>query len=217
MHNPSFLQKRDSPNFDSIPPLRRNVIPHLRNTSLHSPFHPFYNYYPNQYSNSNFNPSFPHISLGFSQHSMPLASRTRYLDFRTSFPQRIPVVTGHKIPGNQFHSEKTSTGKKSDAKINLKYLNEIVPSKRKYRKKGGYALSALQGDFYEKKVMSTQSSRIKDFWKRKTNTYPFTFKQTKVLKEKDEEGVAVILEKHRYDFKRVTPNLIEKKRKPDSN
>ena len=217
MQNPSFLQKRDSPNFDSIPPLRRNVISHLRTPNMHSPFNAYFNYYPHQYSNSNFNASFPHISMGFNHHSMPLQSRTRYLDFRNSFPHTIPVITGHKVPGNHFHSEKTSTEKVRNPIVNLKYLNEIVPSKRKYRKKGGYALSALQGDFYEKKVMSTQSSRIKDFWNKKTNTYPFTFKQTKVLKDKDEEGVAVILEKHRYDFKRVTPNLIEKKKKTDSN
>jgi hypothetical protein len=120
-----------------------------------------------------------------------------------------PPVTGKEIRGNNFYLEKSPPEK--NKKIQMPYLQkESVSSKRKYRKKGGFALSALQGEFYEKRIMGTQSSRIKDFWKKRTNTYPFTFKQSKVFKRKNPEGITVILERHRYDFKRVTPNLVEK-------
>ena len=96
---------------------------------------------------------------------------------------------------------------------NLKIQNKIISSKRKYKKKGSYVLSGLQENYYNKKIMRIQSIRVKDFWENKTNTYPFIFKQTKVLKENNQDKVILVLEKHQYDYKRVTPNLISKKKK----
>jgi hypothetical protein len=212
MNNPSFLHKRSRPNFEKIPPLRISSFESLPHTPFLPSFYPTYSHIPPVYQITNFNPSLPHISMGFNSNNYPFTPRVRYLNYSQHLGLNS-TVTGKEIRGNHYYLKKSPPEKKKREIQIASIPKEIVPSKRRYRKKGGYALSALQGEFYEKRVMGTQSARIRDFWKKKTNTYPFTFKQTKVFKRKNREGITVILERHRYDFKRVTPNLIEKSKK----
>ena len=218
MNIPTNLDKRPLPDFMKIPPLKV-TMPFPSNYPGFIPA--FYQQnlkIPKLFRSTNFNPSLPHISMGFSQQSLPICPRMRFMEYTCSLGE-LPIVTGKEIPGNQFYLEKSEikSEKTNFHSATSNFQIDQLSSKRKYRKKGGYALSALQGEFYEKKIIGTQSSRIKQFWIKKTNTYPFTFKQTKVFKRKNQDGLTVILERHRYDFKRVTPNLVEKKLKKNTS
>ena len=211
MKNTQFLQKRPSLDFKNIPPIRvTQPNTHLNNQFISSIFPPNPQT-PPYFILTEFNPCLPHISMGFDSYGHAIHQRVRYHNY-PHMMKAMPVVTGKEIPGNRYYLKKSPPPKKNEMR-RTQNSNEVVTVKRKYRKKGGYALSALQGEFYEKRVMGTQSSRIKDFWKGKTNTYPFTFKQTKVFKQKNQEGLTIILERHRYDFKRVTPNQVDRAKK----
>ena len=213
MYNSTFLKKRSSADFSKIPPLKVSARP-LRRPQVYMPYH----YPPNPYApyvflNTNFNPRMPNTTLGFNYHSTPMYPDTRYFDYVQS-TANLPVITANQMKKNVFlshHKTINSKEKQMPMFLNKEHGGDLNASKRKYRKKGGYALSALQGEFYEKRVMGTQSSRISQFWTGKPNTYPFTFKQTKMLEGSNEEGITMILERHRYDFKRVTPNSIDRK------
>lgn len=61
-------------------------------------------------------------------------------------------------------------------------------------------------DFAEKKLLMSMSSKVNVFWKRENNTYPFTFKQKKLVKNSSEDLPILMIERQQFNFKRVNPN-----------
>lgn len=58
----------------------------------------------------------------------------------------------------------------------------------------------------ERKVLNSMINKIKVFWDRVNNTYPFTFKHKKLLGSRNREFSGMVLEKQQFDYKRVNPN-----------
>lgn len=61
-------------------------------------------------------------------------------------------------------------------------------------------------DFAEKKLLMSMSAKVNVFWKRENNTYPFTFKQKKLVKNSSEDLPILMIERQQFNFKRVNPN-----------
>lgn len=66
--------------------------------------------------------------------------------------------------------------------------------------------SSRTNELAERKLIANMSNKIKIFWKKYNNTYPFTFKQSRLEKTKNLESPLLLIERHQYNFKRVNPN-----------
>jgi hypothetical protein len=71
------------------------------------------------------------------------------------------------------------------------------------RKKGVFSSSS---DFTEKKLLMSMSTKVNVFWKKENNTYPFTFKQKKIMKNNNGDFPILMVERQQFNFKRVNPN-----------
>lgn len=58
----------------------------------------------------------------------------------------------------------------------------------------------------EKKLISNISNKIKTFWKKFNNTYPFCFKLNRLEKTDNDEIPLILIEKQQYNFKKINPN-----------
>jgi len=72
-------------------------------------------------------------------------------------------------------------------------------------------------DFTEKKLLMSMSSKVSVFWKKENNTYPFTFKQKKLLKNNDKNFPILMIERQQFNFKRVNPNQYQQLKKLKNN
>lgn len=58
----------------------------------------------------------------------------------------------------------------------------------------------------ERKVLNSMVNKIKVFWNGLNNTYPFTFKQKRLMRALGKDVSWMVLEKQQFDYKRVNPN-----------
>jgi hypothetical protein len=112
--------------------------------------------------------------------------------------------------------KKIKSTTRSDNKRNfLRKRNSFDDSSRspsnlidKKKRPKSYYLNLI--DLTERKVLSNMSNKIRQYWKGFNNTYPFAFKQNKLIKNDVNDSQEFVVEKVQYNFKKVNPNLYER-------
>lgn len=81
--------------------------------------------------------------------------------------------------------------------------NEISNFLIKNKNKG---LFTSNTGYTEKKLLSSMCLKVRAFWNKENNTYPFSFKQKKLLINKEGKLPILLIERQQFNFKRVNPN-----------
>lgn len=87
----------------------------------------------------------------------------------------------------------------------FKTVNSITSSFLSQNKKR-MLFSTRNNELVERKLITNMSNKIAIFWKKYNNTYPFTFKESRLEITQDQECPLLLIERHQYNFKRVNPN-----------
>lgn len=122
--------------------------------------------------------------------------------------EKSPIVSKK----TSFHTEQTNMPNQpqltSSSKLNtfLKKRNNFIEENKDLS-----TFLTKENNFKEKKnenysLPCSMTKRIKEFWDKKNNTYPFTFKHLRLQKLQKNDKSLLLLEKQRFDFKRVNPN-----------
>ena len=67
-------------------------------------------------------------------------------------------------------------------------------------------LFSANSGYGEKKLLASMSLKVKAFWKKENNTYPFSFKQKKIVINDNESKPILLIERQQFNYKRVNPN-----------
>ena len=108
------------------------------------------------------------------------------------------MFQGNRGESNQ--NQAVALGKRE----HFKTVNSITSSFLSQNK--NMVFSTRSSELAERKLISNMSNKIKIFWKKYNNTYPFTFKESRLETTQDQECPLLLIERHQYNFKRVNPN-----------
>lgn len=122
---------------------------------------------------------------------------TKPNDYSTNLTKRNDIYR------NENYSDKS---KHDFKKINLDTSTYLTRNSKKT------LFSYKTNELAEKKLISNICNKIKIFWKKFNNTYPFCFKLNRLEKTDNDEIPLILIEKQQYNFKKINPNnsILEK-------
>lgn len=113
---------------------------------------------------------------------------------------------------NSFHTEQTNMPNQPQLTSSCK-LNTLLKKRNHFIEENKDLSNFLmkENNFKQKKnenycLPFSMTKRVKDFWDKKNNTYPFIFKHLRLQKLQKNKKSLLLIEKQRFDFKRVNPN-----------